>query len=53
MQALRHYDRAIELDPQNKEALCNKASALLKLKQWEDALAAADQVRLPHRLVWL
>lgn len=48
MQALRHYDRAIELDPTNKEAMCNKASALLKLKQWQEALDAADQVRLRH-----
>ncbi len=43
-QALRHYDRAIELDPKNKEALCNKAASLLKLKEWQEAAAAAEQV---------
>lgn len=42
---MRHYDRAIELDPQNKEAMCNKAAALLKLKQWPEAAAVAEQVR--------
>ncbi|KAI7846268.1 hypothetical protein COHA_000248 [Chlorella ohadii] len=41
--ALRHYDRAIELDPKNKEALCNKAASLLKLKEWQEAAAAAEQ----------
>lgn len=45
LQAVRHYDRAIELDPQNKEAMCNKAAALLKLKQWPEAAAVAEQVR--------
>lgn len=56
LQAVRHYDRAIELDPQNKEAMCNKAAALLKLKQWPEAAAVAEQVRWivhkPHAGLW-
>ncbi|PRW44272.1 inactive TPR repeat-containing thioredoxin TTL3-like [Chlorella sorokiniana] len=45
-QAVRHYNRAIELDRQNKEALCNKAAALLKLQQWQEAADVAEQALL-------
>ena len=38
--ALRHYNRAIEIDPKNIVYFTNKATTLLKLKKYEDAFEA-------------
>lgn len=38
--ALRHYNRAIEIDPKNIVYFTNKATTLLKLKRYEDAFEA-------------
>lgn len=40
-QALAHYNQAIQLDPKNIVYYSNKASALNKLKRFEDAMEAA------------
>lgn len=45
-QALRHYERAVELFPDNKEALANQAFVLLKMQRWQEAEGAAERVRL-------
>ena len=39
--ALRHYNRAIEIDPKNIVYYTNKATTLLKLKRYEDAFEAS------------
>lgn len=38
--ALRHYNRAIEIDPKNIVYFTNKATTLLNLKRYEDAFEA-------------
>ncbi|KAL4858836.1 Peptidyl-prolyl cis-trans isomerase D [Chlorella vulgaris] len=43
--ALRHYEQASRLDPSCPLALANQAAALLKLRRWGAAEAAATQAR--------
>ena len=39
--ALRHYNRAIEIDPKNIVYYSNKTTALLQLERYQDAMEAA------------
>jgi RNA polymerase II-associated protein 3 len=43
-QAIRHYDRALELQKDMLPARNNRAMALLKLQRWEEALSECEKV---------
>jgi len=42
--ALRLYEHCLAINPRDIRALCNKASALIKLKSWRDAMRALERV---------
>ncbi len=41
--ALASYDRAIEIDPTNADAYCNRGIVLIDLRQWDTAFASLNR----------
>lgn len=42
-EALRHFDRAVAINPEADFAWCNRGRALINLKKYEEALASYDR----------